>query len=99
MKQTSTTPSRTEALAVVFAFGTPGGGVLILLSWWLLIPDPGHATEWWEYALVLAYLLAPLWAPLLAGVATLRLAARLDWLDWPQRTSVHAGALDISRRA
>jgi hypothetical protein len=90
MKQSNTTPSRAEALAVAFAFGTPGGSVLILLFWWLLVPDPGHATEWWECALVVAYLLAPVWAPLLAGFAILRLAARLDWVDWPQYLSVPA---------
>ena len=84
MKPTSITSSRTAPLAVVFAFGAPGGGVLILLSWWLLtvIAHPAMADEWWEYALVAVYLLAPVWAPLLAGFATLRLAARLGWVDW-----------------
>jgi hypothetical protein len=32
---------------------------------------------------VATYLLAPVWAPLLAGLATLRLAARLGWVNWP----------------
>ena len=83
MRLTSTT-SRAEALAVVFAFGTPGGAVLTILSWWLLtlVADPAMADEWWEYALVAIYLLAPVWTPLLAGFATLRLAARLGWGDW-----------------
>jgi len=36
MTPTSTTASGTEAPAVAFAFGAPGGGVLALLSWWLL---------------------------------------------------------------
>jgi hypothetical protein len=84
MNPASTTPSRAAPLAVVFAFGAPGGGVLILLSWWLLtqVVDPATADEWWEYALVTAYLAAPVWAPLLAGYATLRLGARLGWVDW-----------------
>ena len=53
--------------------------MLILLSWWLLtlVTDPATADERWEYALMVTYLLAPVWAPLLAGFATLRLAARL----------------------
>ena len=83
MKPTSTPSSRAASLAVVFGFGAPGGGVLIVLSWWLLtlVADPATADEWWEYALVVTYLLAPVWAPLLAGFATLRLAARLGWVD------------------
>jgi hypothetical protein len=79
----STTTSSHHELLATFAFGTPGGGVLIILSWWLLtlVTDPALAREWWEYALVAAYLLSLVWAPLLAGVVTLRLAARLGW-DW-----------------
>jgi hypothetical protein len=84
MAQTRTTSSVTEFLVVAFAFGAPGGSVLILAFWWLLtmVADPTIANEWWEYALVAAYLMAPMWAPLLAGFATLRLAARLGWIDW-----------------
>jgi hypothetical protein len=84
MTPSTTTPSRTHALTVVFAFGAPGGGVLVVLSWWLLtqVVDPAKAAERWEYALVVAYLLAPVWATLLAGFITLRLAARLGWVDW-----------------
>jgi hypothetical protein len=82
MKPTTTFPSGTAFLAVAFAFGAPGGGVLIILSWWLLtlVVDPAMADEWWEYALVAAYMLGPLWAPLLAGFAVLRFvgASRLD---------------------
>jgi|RhiMetdeSRZDD1v2_1073273.scaffolds.fasta_scaffold712288_1 hypothetical protein len=84
MKPTPATPSRTHALAVVFGLGAPGGGVLVVVSWWLLTQavDPGKAAKWWEHALVVAYLLAPVWAPLLAGFITVRLAARLGWVDW-----------------
>ena len=41
-------------------------------SWWLLtlVVDPAMADEYWEYALVATYLLAPVWAHLLAGFAT-----------------------------
>ena len=83
MQPTSTTSSRTAFLAVAYAFGAPGGCALILLSWWLLplVAHPGTATEWWERGLLAAYILAPAWAPLLAGFATLRLAARLGWSD------------------
>ena len=56
--------------------------MLIVLSWWLLtlMVDPAMADEWWEYALVAAYMLGPVWAPLLAGLAVLRFvgASRLD---------------------
>ena len=57
MKPTGTTSSGAASLAVVFAFGAPGGGAFILLSWWLLtlVADPATADEWWEYALVVAY--------------------------------------------
>ncbi|MFZ1102351.1 MAG: hypothetical protein WAN86_05815 [Hyphomicrobiaceae bacterium] len=82
MKPTGTIASG-PALAVTFAIGAPGGAVLILLYWWLL-PLPAHpamAAEWWEYALVVAYLLGPVWAPLLAGFAVVRLAARLGWAE------------------
>jgi hypothetical protein len=74
MKLTTTFPSGTALLAVAFAFGAPAGGVLIILSWWLLtlIVDPAMADEWWEYALVATYMLGPIWAPLLAGFAVLR---------------------------
>jgi len=41
------------------------------------------ADEYWEYALVATYLLAPVWAPLLAGFATLHLAARRGWVNRP----------------
>jgi hypothetical protein len=80
MKPNSTFASG-PALATTFAIGAPGGGVLILLYWWLLpvSAHPATANEWWEYALVTAYLLGPVWAPLLAGFAVLRLAARLGW--------------------
>jgi hypothetical protein len=58
-------------------------GVLIVLFWWLLtwVAHPANADQWWEYTLVVAYILAPLWAPLLAGFA-LRLTARPGWMDW-----------------
>jgi hypothetical protein len=83
MALTRATSPVAEFLVVAFAFGAPGGGVLILAFWWLLttVADPSMANAWWEYALVAAYLMAPLWAPLLAGFATLRLAARLGWTD------------------
>ena len=82
---TSRTPSpRAAFLATTYAFGTPVGGVLIIAFWWLLssIADPATATEWWHYALVAAYILAPVWAPLFSGFVTLRLARRLGWADW-----------------
>jgi hypothetical protein len=79
MKPTSTTSSHAASLAATYAFGAPTGGVIIVVFWWLLdlVAPPATAAEWWEYALVAAYLLAPVWAPLLCGFATLRLAARL----------------------
>jgi hypothetical protein len=84
MKMTSPGSSHTASLAAVYAFGSPGGGVLIVVLWWLLalVADPATATDWWQHALVAAYILAPVWAPLLSGFATLRLAARLGWVDW-----------------
>jgi hypothetical protein len=83
MTPTGPASPRAAFLAVVYAFGAPGGCALILLSWCLLslVAQPGMATEWWEYGLVAAYILAPVWAPLLSGFATLRLAARLGWVD------------------
>jgi hypothetical protein len=83
MKLTDTTAPGVAFLAVVFACGSPGGAALIVLSWWLLtmVVDPIMADEWWEYALVAAYLLGPIWAPLLAGFAVLRLAQRLGWIE------------------
>jgi hypothetical protein len=83
MKPTSTTRSAAEHLLVTFGFGVPGGALLIILLWWLLtsVADPATAHEWWEHALVLLYILTPVWAPLLVGFATLRLAARLGWAD------------------
>jgi hypothetical protein len=83
MKLTNTTSSPAASLAATYAFGAPGGGVLIVAFWWLLdlVAPPATATEWWEYALVGAYMLAPVWAPLLSGFATLHLAARLGWVD------------------
>jgi hypothetical protein len=70
-------------LAVIYAFGAPGGGLLIVVLWWLLasVTHPATATQWWQYALLAAYILAPVWAPLLSGFATLRLAARLGGVD------------------
>jgi hypothetical protein len=81
VKPTTTSPH--NHLLAAFGLGTPGGSVLIILSWWLLtmVTDPAAAREWWEYALVAAYLSSLVWAPLLAGALTLRLAARLGW-DW-----------------
>jgi hypothetical protein len=57
--------------------------VLIFVFWYLLtlVVDPAMADQWWEYALVATYILAPVWAPLLSGLATRRLAARLGWVD------------------
>jgi hypothetical protein len=83
MEPTSTTSSHTASLAAIYAFGSPGGGVIIVAFWWLLdlVAPPATATAWWEYALVGAYILAPVWAPLLSGFASLRLAARLGWVD------------------
>lgn len=84
MKLTSTTSSHTASLAATYAVGSPGGGLIIVALWWLLdlVPDPTTATEWWQYALVAAYILAPVWAALLCGFAALRLAVRLGWVDW-----------------
>jgi hypothetical protein len=84
MKPTGTTSPTTVFLLAAFAFGAPGGAVLIVLFWWLLtlVAHPAMADEWWEYALVAAYILSPVWAPLLAGFATLRLASRFGWVDW-----------------
>jgi hypothetical protein len=83
MKPTDTIPSGAAFLAAAYAFGAPGGAALIVLSWWLLtlVVDPALADEWWEYALVAAYLLGALWAPLLSGIVVLRLAARLGWIE------------------
>ena len=54
MSPTGPTSSRAAFLAAVYAFGAPGGCLLILLSWWLLtlVAGSGTAAEWWEYALV-----------------------------------------------
>jgi hypothetical protein len=84
MQPTRTTSDCAASLAVTYALGAPGGGALIVLFWWLLtlVVDPAAADEWWEYALLAAYLLAPIWAPLLTGFAILRLAMRLGWADW-----------------
>jgi hypothetical protein len=84
MKPTSTTSSHTASLAATYASGAPGGGVTIVVLWWLLdlVAPPATATGWWQHALIGAYLLAPVWAPLLSGFATLRLLARLGWADW-----------------
>jgi hypothetical protein len=84
MQPTGTTSSRAASLAATYALGAPGGGLLVVAFWWLLalVAHPATATEWWQYALVAAYILAPAWAPLLSGFATLRLAARLGWVDW-----------------
>jgi hypothetical protein len=84
MEPTNTTPSRAQLFVVAFALGTPGGAILTVGFWWLLIlvAHPAMADEWWEYALVAVYILAPLWAPLLTGFTVLRLAARLGWVDW-----------------
>jgi hypothetical protein len=87
MKPTSTRTSGTASLAIALAVGAAGGGVLILLSWWLVlswwlltsVAHPATASDWWDYPLVATYLLAPAWAPLLASFATLRLAARFGW--------------------
>ena len=82
MKSTTTIASG-PTLAATFAIGAPGGAVIILLYWWLLslIALPATADEWWEYALVAAYLLGPIWAPLLTGFAVLRLAVRFGWAE------------------
>lgn len=82
MKPTSTIAFG-PTLAATVAIGAPGGALIILLFWWLLtsVTHPALASEWWEYALVATYLLGPVWAPLLAGSAVLRLAARLGWAE------------------
>ena len=73
---TSTNSSHSMSLAATYAIGAPSGGVLIVVFWYLLplVADPATATEWWQYALLAAYLLAPVWAPLFSGFAMLRLA-------------------------
>jgi hypothetical protein len=84
LKLTGTPSSFAALLAATYACGAPGGGVLIVVFWWLLpvVADPTTAGEWWEYAVVAAYIFAPLWAPLASGFVTLRLAAQLGWVDW-----------------
>jgi hypothetical protein len=83
MTPTSPTSARAASLAATYALGAPGGGVLIVVLWWLLafVAHPATATEWWQYAFLAAYISAPVWAPLLSGFATLRLAARLGGVD------------------
>ena len=70
-------------LAVAFAVGAPGGAIVIILSWLLLPPlvELTVAAAWWKYALA-AYLLAPIWAPLLVGASLVSLSTRLGWVDW-----------------
>ena len=83
MKPIGTMSSYAGYLLVIFACGAPVGGVLIVLSWWLLtlVVDPAKADEWWEYALIAVYILGPVWAPFLSGLAVLRVAARFS-VDW-----------------
>src|SRR5262245_40120274 len=45
-------------------------------------PAIRHQPPLHQRALVVADLLAPVWAPLLAGFASLRFATRLDWTAW-----------------
>ena len=84
LRLTDTPSSCAALLAATYACGAPGGGVLIVVLWWLLpvVADPATASEWWDYAVVAGYLSAPVWAPLLSGFMTLRLAAHLGWVDW-----------------
>jgi hypothetical protein len=55
--------ARPLALGAVFLAGT---AALICLSWLLLnlAVDPLLAEKWWEHTLVVAYIIAPAWAPL-----------------------------------
>jgi hypothetical protein len=73
----------TEYLAAAYSIGAPGGAVLVILSWWLLTGtlDPSMGgQEWQDHLLVAVHILVTsAWTPLLIGIATLRLIARLGW--------------------
>ena len=80
---TSTNSSHSMSLATTYAIGAPGGGVLIVVFWYLLPVGrrPGYGNRMVGVRLLAAYLLAPVWAPLFSGFATLRLA-RMGGLAW-----------------
>jgi hypothetical protein len=77
------TSPNTEYLAAAYSIGAPGGAAFVILSWWLLTGtlDSSMASQEWDHHLlvVVHILVTSAWTPLLIGIATLRLFARLGW--------------------